>query len=62
VINAGARWVDREVVEDGNLVTSRKPDDLPAFSETILRRLAGGAAERAARQAGGASPGAPAHH
>ena len=39
LLNAGARWVDREVVEDGNLVTSRKPDDLPAFSETILRRL-----------------------
>jgi len=29
--NAGAKWVDKEVVVDGNLVTSRKPDDLPAF-------------------------------
>ncbi|HZT87245.1 MAG TPA: type 1 glutamine amidotransferase domain-containing protein, partial [Stellaceae bacterium] len=29
--NAGAEWIDREVVVDGNLVTSRKPDDLPAF-------------------------------
>jgi protease I len=29
--NAGAQWVDREVVVDGRLVTSRKPDDLPAF-------------------------------
>jgi protease I len=46
LINAGARWVDREVVEDGNLVTSRKPDDLPAFSRTILRRLEERAAER----------------
>ncbi|MGP0076260.1 MAG: type 1 glutamine amidotransferase domain-containing protein [Bryobacteraceae bacterium] len=34
--NAGAKWVDREVVEDGNLVTSRKPDDLPAFNKTIV--------------------------
>ena len=39
LINAGAEWVDREVVEDGNLVTSRKPDDLDAFVEAILRRL-----------------------
>ncbi len=45
--NAGAKWVDREVVEDGNLVTSRKPEDLDAFSQAILRRL-GGKAERAA--------------
>ncbi len=34
--NAGAEWVDREVVEDGNLVTSRKPDDLPAFNKKII--------------------------
>jgi protease I len=52
LINAGARWVDREVVEDGNLVTSRKPDDLPTFSETILRRLAEASAERPSREAG----------
>jgi protease I len=51
LINAGARWVDREVVEDGNLVTSRRPDDLPAFSETILRRLAGAEAAAGARPA-----------
>jgi protease I len=56
LINAGARWVDREVVEDGNLITSRKPDDLPAFSRTILRRLEERAAERAGRPAAGASP------
>jgi protease I len=36
--NAGATWVDREVVEDGNFVTSRKPDDLDAFCDAILRR------------------------
>jgi protease I len=55
LLNAGARWVDREVVEDGNLITSRKPDDLPAFSEAILRRLAESAAEEP-KHAGGPSP------
>jgi protease I len=34
--NAGAKWVDREVVEDNGLVTSRKPDDLPAFNKKIV--------------------------
>ena len=37
--NAGAEWVDREVVEDGNLITSRRPGDLPAFSDAIQRHL-----------------------
>src|SRR5262249_47625379 len=37
VINAGASYVDAEVVRDGNLITSRKPDDLPAFLNTILQ-------------------------
>jgi protease I len=37
--NAGARWVDREVVVNGNLVTSRGPNDLPAFSKAMLERL-----------------------
>lgn len=37
--NAGATWVDREVVEDGNLITSRKPEDLEAFSDAVLRAL-----------------------
>jgi protease I len=61
LINAGARWVDREVVEDGNLVTSRKPDDLPAFTRAILRRLEERASEGpAARAASGASPDLPA--
>ncbi len=36
LINAGATYVDREVVRDGNLVTSRKPEDLPAFLKTII--------------------------
>jgi deglycase len=39
LVNAGADWVDAEVVEDANLISSRKPDDLPAFSEAILRRV-----------------------
>jgi protease I len=46
LLNAGARWVDREVVEDGNLITSRKPDDLPVFSETLLRQVSQGIAPR----------------
>lgn len=41
MMNAGANWVDREVVVDGNLVTSRKPDDLPAFCREIIRLLVG---------------------
>ena len=35
--NAGGTWVDREVVRDGTLVTSRKPDDIPAFNQEMLR-------------------------
>lgn len=38
--NAGATWVDEEVVRDGNLVTSRVPSDLPAFLRAILAALA----------------------
>lgn len=38
--NAGARWVDEEVVVDEGLVTSRKPDDLPAFNEKIVAEFA----------------------
>jgi protease I len=36
VINAGAQYIDAEVVRDGNLITSRKPDDLPAFMQAII--------------------------
>ncbi|MGL5850035.1 MAG: type 1 glutamine amidotransferase domain-containing protein [Phycicoccus sp.] len=39
IANAGAMWVDEEVVVDGNLVTSRKPDDLPAFCRELTARL-----------------------
>ena len=39
VKNAGGLYVDKPVSEDGNLITSRKPDDVPAFSEAIIRAL-----------------------
>jgi protease I len=39
LINAGARWVDEQVVTDGNFITSRKPDDIPAFSQAIIHAL-----------------------
>jgi deglycase len=39
MIHAGAEYVDQEVVRDGNLITSRKPDDLPAFCREILKAL-----------------------
>src|SRR3954468_19541564 len=38
--NAGANWVDEEVVVDGNLITSRKPDDLDAFGAAIVEEFA----------------------
>ncbi len=40
--NSGATWVDRDVVVDENLVTSRKPDDLPAFNKKMLELFAAG--------------------
>jgi len=39
LINAGATYVDAEVVKDGNLITSRKPDDLPAFCRAMIEEL-----------------------
>ena len=39
--NAGGEWVDQEVVVDGKLVTSRKPDDIPAFNNALLKELSG---------------------
>lgn len=41
--NAGGDWVDEEVVVDGNLVTSRNPDDIPAFNRELLSLVAQGA-------------------
>ncbi|MBV9802440.1 MAG: type 1 glutamine amidotransferase [Solirubrobacterales bacterium] len=40
--NAGAEWVDEEVVVDSGLVTSRKPDDLPAFNAKVVEEIAEG--------------------
>lgn len=40
LINAGGNYVDEEVVTDGNLITSRKPDDLPAFCRELIEALA----------------------
>jgi protease I len=40
VRNAGGHWIDREVVEDGNWVTSRRPGDLPAFTQAMIALFA----------------------
>ena len=52
LINAGAKWVDQPVVVDNGLVTSRKPDDIPAFVEKMIEEFAKGqrAPLRAPRQ------------
>ncbi|HJV80901.1 type 1 glutamine amidotransferase domain-containing protein [Noviherbaspirillum sp.] len=54
--NAGGTWVDQEVVVDGNLVTSRKPGDIPAFSqkmiETLTQRMTESARRTRSEQAG----------
>ena len=39
LVHAGAEWVDQEVVVDGNLITSRTPDDLPAFMRAIIAAM-----------------------
>jgi protease I len=39
LLNAGAEWTDEQVVVDGNLITSRKPDDIPAFNDALLKEL-----------------------
>ncbi len=45
LINAGARWEDAEVIVDGNLITSRKPDDLPAFCAAIIDAVNAGGSQ-----------------
>jgi protease I len=42
LVNARARWVDREVVTDNGLVSSRKPDDIPAFNQKMIEEFAEG--------------------
>ncbi len=51
LINAGAKWVDEEVVTDNGLVTSRKPDDIPAFNDKMIEEFAEGT-HRAQKAAG----------
>lgn len=46
--NAGANWVDKEVVTDGKFISSRKPDDIPAFSRTPIEMLVKAKREKAA--------------
>jgi protease I len=53
--NAGANWVDEEVVVDSGLVTSRKPDDLPAFNAKIVEEFAEGVHEEQREKARAAS-------
>jgi protease I len=51
--NAGAEWVDQEAVVDGNLLSSRKPDDIPAFNRQMIAlfgRMRGGQGPQAAAQ------------
>src|SRR6478752_4766079 len=44
--NAGAEWVDKEAVTDGNLVTARKPDDIPAFNRAMIELFSAGAQQK----------------
>jgi protease I len=53
--NAGAIWVDGEVIEDRGLITSRKPDDIPAFNRKMIEVFADAMRMRSGRQASGAS-------
>jgi protease I len=52
VRNAGGEWVDEPVVVDGNLITSRKPDDLPAFNGALLEAVNHGVSSAAAVSSG----------
>jgi protease I len=53
IANAGGEWVDEEVVVDEGLVTSRKPDDIPAFTEKAIEEFCEGKHEEMAASAGG---------
>jgi protease I len=50
--NAGGNWVDEEVVVDQGLVSSRKPDDLPAFCAKVVEEISEGEHEAQARSVG----------
>jgi protease I len=51
IVNAGGKWVDEEVVVDGGLISSRKPDDLPAFCAKIIEELGEGVDDQAEQPA-----------
>jgi len=53
--NAGARWVDEEVVVDNGLVSSRKPDDIPAFNKKMIEEISEGQHAGVAQAAGATS-------
>jgi protease I len=55
--NAGGTWVDREVVTDHGLVTSRKPDDIPAFSKKMIEEFQEGRHQRGQSMAGQSTSG-----
>ena len=46
--NAGGKWVDQEVAMDGQFITSRKPDDIPAFNRTLIEKIGQETGRRAA--------------
>jgi protease I len=50
LVNAGAAWVDQEVVVDNGLITSRRPDDLNAFNQKLLETLGEGIQERTSKK------------
>jgi protease I len=52
VKNAGGNWVDEEVVVDNGLVTSRKPDDIPAFNRKMIEEIGEGRHAKQAEKAG----------
>jgi protease I len=52
VRNAGGKWIDREVVQDGKLTTSRKPDDIPGFVREMLKSFAENGAAPAEKPSG----------
>jgi protease I len=53
--NAGGDWVDEEVVVDNGLVTSRRPDDLPAFCDKLVEEICEGRHEEQAERTAGAA-------
>ena len=55
IVNAGGNWVDEEVVVDQGLVTSRKPDDLPAFTDKAIEEFCEGRHEEMAASASGSA-------